>query len=70
MSMAETSADQLNYLACGLRRGNSALHTSNVPKKLVLHVTVACSLNGAVEAACKKDRIHLNKKLLCIVPCK
>lgn len=47
----EIILDTFVTLACGLRRGNSALHTSNVPKKLVLHVTVACSLNGAVESA-------------------
>jgi hypothetical protein len=49
----------INYLACGLRRGNSALQTSNVPKKLVLHVTAACSLNVAVEAACNQKTAYI-----------
>jgi hypothetical protein len=38
---------------------NSALQTFNVPKKLVLHVTAACSLNGAVEAACNQKTAYI-----------
>ena len=48
------------HLACGLNNGNKLLQTSNVPQKLVLTVTSACSENGSVASRCKtRDKFIL-----------